>query len=1019
MSDKILYSIDGPMLLRLAPWGPDATSAISDLDPDAGMAQMSVFIENALEIRVLMESLHISSPATAHAVEEFRRGELSASQVTRLAMTLSRYIARMSSRATPFGLLAGVGIAERGESLQLRLGNKHQKWSRPDSGWLASSARALEREPGRIPHLRVGINPHCRRRGSRLVLPAPAAEDAGQPAEGARPASVRLTPAVEELLRLCVEPTPVAEVTARMIEVFPQLSAQAVHQLVGQLIARGFLVSDLRPPMYGDSAAQWLNDNAVGDVADRLEKVEAALADYAACPVGEGTEKLRRVRQTMRDDSEAEHAEPHVDLVTDASASIPDAILEEMEHAASVMWRVSPQRELFHDLRAYYADFVAQYGFGNPVPVLDVLDPQVGPGAPPGYRNPPSTRAAESPSSSPDFCAALAPTVQQALLRGDSEIELTPQLVDALDEDVDSPVWRSFDFTVQVFAEDAEAVDSGDFLLACSPTWPTRRAGQVFGRFARALDMTSALREVFTRQAAVDQPRQTQIEYRPLGDRMANVAQVPRLTSQVLSLDAAHRGEGTTELRLADVGVCADEEGLYPVSLRDGAELDLSALHMLNPALYAPNAVRFLSEMEMLSTRNAAPWQWRELAVLPYLPRVRSGRTILHPARWKADELIEALDDGGDWAAAVARWRRRWHVPDHVVVSSQTQQLPLRLDRAWDVRLLYHELRRRRDSVVLEDLATSQRRGWTGGRACEITAMLFAAPDRARKARSPVSLQPSAAARPVGGEWMYLKIYSDRHSWDTLATEGLAQLVDSLPESVDRWFWLRYLDPRPHLRLRLHGKPEQLHTEVLPLVHDWVERVREAGLLREAELAEYEPETRRYGADAALSAAENAFCADSAAALAQLSERTAATLSTSPEVLAALNFLQLAHDFDWDVGAQWVSRSVDPAARNDLDRSDRRRMSELVDFDAARPAPRVELLSQPVRQAWDARSNAVAAYARTLQRDAVGPRRSEVLASLLHMHFNRLVGPDRPAEWRALSLLRETLHSHQARGARR
>jgi hypothetical protein len=50
---------------------------------------------------------------------------------------------------------------------------------------------------------------------------------------------------------------------------------------------------------------------------------------------------------------------------------------------------------------------------------------------------------------------------------------------------------------------------------------------------------------------------------------------------------------------------------------------------------------------------------------LPYLPRLRYGKTVLAPARWllAAADLPAPTAPLPEWASALDAWRERWRVP--------------------------------------------------------------------------------------------------------------------------------------------------------------------------------------------------------------------------------------------------------------------------------------------------------------------------------------------------------------------
>ena len=82
-------------------------------------------------------------------------------------------------------------------------------------------------------------------------------------------------------------------------------------------------------------------------------------------------------------------------------------------------------------------------------------------------------------------------------------------------------------------------------------------------------------------------------------------------------------------------------------------------------------------------------------------------------------------------------------------------------------------------------------------------------------------------------------------------------------DTADDWFFIRYADPDPHLRLRFHGQPDRLAGKLLPEVFAWAGALLSRGLCSRLCLDTYDREVERYGGPAAMSLAESVFGADS------------------------------------------------------------------------------------------------------------------------------------------------------------
>ncbi len=100
-----------------------------------------------------------------------------------------------------------------------------------------------------------------------------------------------------------------------------------------------------------------------------------------------------------------------------------------------------------------------------------------------------------------------------------------------------------------------------------------------------------------------------------------------------------------------------------------------------------------------------------------------------------------------------------------------------------------------------------------------------------------------------GSEWVYFKIYSGPKTGDRLLCHLVNPLVMKLFEDklIDRWFFIRYVDPDYHLRLRLH-LPDKCNFQItVDLFKDFSKSYLQNGLIHKIQLDTYHPEIERYG----------------------------------------------------------------------------------------------------------------------------------------------------------------------------
>ncbi len=584
------------------------------------------------------------------------------------------------------------------------------------------------------------------------------------------------------------------------------------------------------------------------------------------------------------------------------------------------------------------------------------------------------------------------------------------------DAAADTAVPPPLELIVQIAAESATAVDRGDFTLVLNGA--ATASGGLMGRFAHLLPPGQAEEMRRTVRSARQDTGQlpVQVHHQAAHHRHGNVAQVPTWLDGRLVV-GAHPGPaapGVTDLTLDDIVVSADSEGFRIASAALGREVTPAALHVLNRELAAPNAVRFLIEAAAFGPRQWRMWDWDAADGLPFLPALRIGRTVLTPARWRLDATSPPLDD----------WRALWGVPDHVQLALGDHRIPLNLTVPAHQEILRREYERWGVALVHEP-PTGQGAdgGWLHGPggAHDVEAVVTLTPSRtpatAHRPAKAATIARAAGATvrhgtgeiPPGGPWLYATLYSSAERQDELLTGPLRRFLTELPASpdapggVDRWFFIRYADPDPLLRLRLHGEPALLNGVVLPRLHDLAGELARAGLARGLRLDSYAPETERYGGSALLAAAEEVFHADSLLVL----ERLAApaddrVLSAAHDVAHLVRSFHHGYGGDW---RHWLTATYPKRERHHKAFAARRAAALALITRDGLPDP----AGEPYREA-PRRFGRLVREAEERGNLSVAP--DAVLASLVHMHCNRRLGVDRTAEAQALAVARGAVQAH-------
>ena len=117
----------------------------------------------------------------------------------------------------------------------------------------------------------------------------------------------------------------------------------------------------------------------------------------------------------------------------------------------------------------------------------------------------------------------------------------------------------------------------------------------------------------------------------------------------------------------------------------------------------------------------------------------------------------------------------------------------------------------------------------------------------------------------IGDSWLYYKLYTGPKTADLILTEIINPVVKELLEHqfIDKWFFIRYADPKHHLRVRFHYNNPAFINEIVGRLHGPFQHFINEDLLWKVQLDTYQRELERYGKNT-IDLAETLFFHDSA-----------------------------------------------------------------------------------------------------------------------------------------------------------
>lgn len=841
------------------------------------------------------EALFLASPDLEAGVEQWvaRPSDADAAKIERAVV---RYFARMSSRPTPFGLFSGVSSGTIAHVTAIEVGPRaaYARHTRPDNEYLFECAAQLCSAPELVERLTYRPN------SSHHVL-AGRVQYAEAPRTGIdrtyRLVAVDHSPAVAVALSRSIAGATRADIAAAIVADDPELDPTEAREFVDELILADLLVPELAPTVTGPEPLSGLLERLCAAAPEHagtatLSRLRDALAELDAAGLGAPPARYRELAGALEGLPEPRNVAEfvQVDLLAPCVATFGGPVLDEVIRGIEVLRGITPRNSALDEFRR---QFLARYE-ERELPLAEVLDEDLGIGFPGGGGTSdasPLLRDLGLGDATSDTSGRwgqrerhLLSLLERAWSSGARAIELDAHDLARLAAPTPARLADAFAAVLQVAARDDDAVRRGEFAVLLESVGGPSGA-RFSGRFCHVSEAIHRGVQSHLRQEEALRPDAifAEVAYLPEG-RLGNVVCRPVLRD----FEIAYLGEsGAPEdrrLGIDDLLVSIRGDRVVLRSRRLGREVVARCSTAHNFATHGFGIYRFLCALQG-QDGDWLGWAWGGFEGASFLPRISYGRCVFSRAQWHLDATgLSELGDGRPTEAAEARWfaamqrvRRERGLPRYVHVVDGDNELLVDLDNVLSVEGLVHLLRTRRSCTLREAfpgpdelLARSSE-----GRFRHELVVPFVRHDAARTS-APIETSPHARVPrrfAPGSSWLYAKLYGGVAAADEVVRRVGALCRDAVAAGdAERWHFVRYADPRPHLRVRIGGAARLLHEVVQPALARSAEDAMDAGLLWRVQLDTYEREVERYGGGIGVELTEELFWHDAETAIEILGE---------------------------------------------------------------------------------------------------------------------------------------------------
>ncbi|KPK32921.1 MAG: hypothetical protein AMS24_02790 [Chlamydiae bacterium SM23_39] len=965
---------------------------------------------------IIQESILIASPSLYEGLAN--RHQSSNKRIKQLASSLLKYISRMSTRPTPFGLFSFVSMGKWGSGTELFFNFKNvKKRARTDIAWLASVLAKICEENILLPSVLIRTNPLAYTVGGRTYLKYIRKKNNKN---SKQKISVRNSPLIKRIIELSKTPIAMLSLEEKILFDYPKIERNKLQILIRQLLTKQILRLSIMPSLLSETPFEdFINnvENSFGKIATiaYLHRLLKEIENYSEISLGKGVIQLKELFTKMNKVSNSGFTPLQIDSAYPSNLlTLNKKISNELSEVSEILWKLSFWKKDLNPLKSYHSEFLNKYGSSRIVNLKEVLNEDLGLGIPETYKGK-NLKHYNISEEEEKFIQWLRKEYEECLYKRKQEIVLNEKFLKNLTTNIDkTEALLSFDITCEIIANSQQDIDAGNYLIFVPfITW---EGGSTSSRFLDLLgdSAKSYMKDLIHNEELLEKNTLfSDISFMPFDIRTGNVCIHKNFRKYVIDLDNPLSKFGK-QISFDDIYVGATSKRLFLTLKNTKKELVVRAHHLFNPDL-APEIVKFLREVSSERYSNISPFFWGDLEQSFFLPRIIYKKTILCAAQWIITlDILQMKKNIKPQQLEIPfnNWAKKWKIPRYVFMTVGDKRVLLDRKQSEHLHEILKEIQKGNEVKLIEKLG--QNKGcWVkserGLHVSEFTISFI----KNKKYSSPEDFSQIPVHKDIllkdriklpGSEWLFAKFYMNQDSENYFIAELLPKFINAIlhQKIINQFFFIRYKCKNgDHLRIRFKGKKGILASKLIPLLHDWILELYEDQLIKDYHLSSYEKEIERYGGAELMDYAENFFFFDSYCTIVLLQLIKNKAINFPNYVVAALSIIDLLKNCGFNVDESIKFLSFSNKDKNELIgfREWRKPLTDLSkvmmqDNLFENKNDKIQLL----KKTFTIRKEALLKYSKKIKQKG---KNISIIETLIHIHCNRFLGTNHSLEKKA------------------
>ena len=928
----------------------------------------------------------------------------------KLRIGFQNYLSRMSTRTTPFGFLAGVGLGTfSDESRENKI--TYQKSIRPDTEWLFEVIKKIENyNRGRLylswnTGTTLLASKYCNEWNTCLM-------NEERKVRGASSQSyINNTNAVKIIEENSQEFISTLELIKILRKAYPQVNEDVFTSFIDELANKEFLISDVRgTPLCHDKFGELLKviDERKYEMPDNylatLKKLKQDLHDYNHTDFGKGIELYNEIISDMKKIVVSDNY-IHADMFTDDRVHLKNNVKKDLVDFVGFLSTMAGTN-LFQEMKVWEDRFIERYSFTEQL-LLDVINPIKGIGLPIGRRE------TDNFGGIDDFQKELIFNVQQCINNSEDSIELA-KFSSYLDKKVKSHPMDSQELELALFI--LKNLDQ-KVQYVVSPVGGENAIGSILGRFARNFEDQH---EAMDRLDDENDYDGVEIIFYPQVSRLANILNTSTKHKYILEFGSKTQLEGLEILKLSDIVVNVLQEGIYFKNKKTSRRLKFFSTNALRNDL-TPPLVQFLLNCRIYKQPNLFSLFYK----LSYLsnsfaiiPRIVYKNIIVKEKQWSLNSTKLKNLGEKEFIEEFSSYAKTFKMDRFVFLQEFDKRVLIDIENKDNQKFIYNSFKKNNNITFLENLFSNARMLVENNRGQPlISEYIFSFKsvnenfNNQIKKRSfqPILKIPSEFT-PFQ-EYIYLKIYTAEIFEEELITQYIIPFAEKSMANGDleRFFYIRYHDGQSHLRIRFKLiQANEINNKFLTRLIETLEAIKVKGYTSNIQYDTFIPETKRYGGELVYNEIEHFFYLNSkvTAQLLNLYKLGKGSIKKTEIAIIAICKLLLDTNMGWEKAIKLIEKNTIKNRFKKEFREEKQKFMDLLlnkDRDYYRELYLIlEQQSECLQKMWISINE---------NEEKLPTSKEDIIGSLLHMFCNRFFGADREKELYVLNISSKTLYA--------